>query len=308
MEAGVPYAVGKSASGSVAIIPSDRGDFVWPHQLHQPPLPGWFLVMTMCIAPLQIVAQVPQATPERTSTGSAGSQVAVYIDGAIRGVSTGDQDQTDAVTGTGSLGVGVTTQRVDYLASIVVASTADTIASDPGTFILTPVSGQSLRSGLIDVHHRTLFGKPLGVPFGLHAYGFASQARLLRPSDSTVAGVVVAGMGTLLRHDIVKGNLSGQSDNHVRLSVEGGPSFRIVAGDVGAGLRKAFRQEVFGSPSRFYGGLELGLQVEFGVVTGAFALYFYDDFSKNSSVPGVTGGQLVASFAIGGPVFTGSLP
>ena len=186
-----------------------------------------------------------------------------------------------------------------------VASTADTLESNIGSFLLSPTGGRALRSGVLDLHFPRALGRLFNAQTGIHTYLSASQSTWRGTSD-TVSAVVV-GIGALVYHDVARGHLGTELSNRAALTIEAGPSIRVIGGDVSGHAEDSLRVELLNSPSRVLGGLELGMQIEFGLVTAGFQFYLYKDFTHHKAIKGVTGGQLVAGFSIGGPIFSGDL-
>jgi hypothetical protein len=248
-------------------------------------------------------SSVDAQTQLSTEAPTSGTHVSIYADGAIRGVALGEED--NATAGTGSLGIRVAVPNKIYYAVVNVASTVDTITGNAGSFILSPANGSALRSGILDLRFPNTFGKIFGAQAGLHTYASASQSTWQGTVDT--AGTVVVGLGALLYHDVANGQLGDEPTNRIRLSIEAGPSMRIVGGDVSAGARDGLRTEVLGTTQTKFAGLELGMQIEFGIVTAGFQFYLYDDFKRHTDVRGITGGQFVAGFSIGGPIVGGQL-
>lgn len=261
---------------------------------------------------LALLALVPATTlAAQSATGfspsKSGKYVQIYADGAIRGAALGDQGTP---SGTGSLGVRVGYDKKSFFARINVASTVDTIAGGFGGVVLSPATGGSFKSGILDFERecgwlQKLICRGGATGRGFHLYGTAAASTW---ADSLGAmEAVILGGGMLFYKDIAKGFIAGDSANSVRVKFEVGPSFRRVAGYLGSGAAEARRESVLGTTSAWFAGLEMGLNIQFGVVTGALQVYMYSDLQKSPAVPGITGGQLVALFSIGGPIFSGSL-
>ena len=219
--------------------------------------------------------------------------VAIFADGTIRGVTTGESDAD--VVGTGALGVSMKDDHYTIAATITIASSRDTVTSDYGTSILAPGGGNALASGLLDarLHSRDWWQR-------LHFYGSANQSDWLLP-DSSVTTAVAIGFGALLYKDLVSGMLASSG---VRVSVEAGWSFRWLTGDV---ANQDGQLEQLGITERFFTGPELGMQITFGRVTAALQFYYYWSDKPDPHIDGLTHGQLSAGINIAADVITGRL-
>lgn len=272
----------------------------------RPVMRGPVVLCVMVVGLMTPVAGQTGATSLLLAPSSKETHIQVYADGAIRGATLGEEG---AASGTGSLGIRVRRAGTSYFARINVASTIDTVSEGYGSVILSPANGGGFRSGVLDMERRTgvlarLATRLLSDNSGAHTYLTAASSTWAVEDGATEA--VIFGGGLLLFKDLANGYIEDPA-NRVRVKVEIGPSFRSLAGALRSGSAAATRRDLLGSPSTWFAGLELGLQVEFGVVAGALQVYLYDDLWEDTSARGVTGGQLVALFSIGGPVFSGVL-
>lgn len=230
--------------------------------------------------------------------------ILVYADAALR---TAAESETDRRTGTGSVGVIVQqSERLRITALVVVASTQDTLFDGLGGAILSPMTGRTLASGLLDIR---VAGWPKFLPNdidGTHVYLTTSRQVWAR-SDRTAAGsVVVTGVGALLFKDLASGRVGA---NYVGLQVEAGIGTRWLTGDLSRA--NAVRDSILGTGNRFFIGPEMGLQITFGKLTAALQYYYLFDGSDGGEaqrgVDGLSGGQLVGGISLAGELLTGTL-
>jgi hypothetical protein len=227
--------------------------------------------------------------------------VAVFANGDVRGVATGEEADK---AGTGSLGVQVVRAKYSAIGTIAIASSVDTLSSGFGAAILTPGAGTAFTSGILDVR---FFTRKWWKRW--HFYGSVAKTNWLQTTtvdanggeaavDSTVEPAVTLGFGGLLYYDLAKGELG---KNPVYLSIEGGLAARWLTGDVGSD--EDSRRELLGTDRRLFGGPEIGMEIGFGRVGAALHYYFF----FGHDVSGLTGGQLVAAFSVSGEIFRGPL-
>lgn len=226
-----------------------------------------------------------------------GRQLMVFADGTIRGALSddeGDGEDDDGPLSTGSLGASVDTHLGLWTAKVTVASTETVIADDFGSAVLSPGTGRSLASGLIDLR----FGD-----FPVHLYGSASSSRwkLTEGDDAPATRATVLGLGGLFHRNIALGTVG---ENDVSITAEAGLAGRWLDGDVRDNDK---RKTVIGDPTIF-AGPELGFALTFGRVTGAVQLYgLYAPGKYRHHVDGLTGLQLVAGLGVTGEFFRGRL-
>lgn len=224
----------------------------------------------------------------------SGPVVLVFADGNIRGAARGESDASRV--GTGSLGVSLAASFATYVATVAIASTQDTVDANYGASLLTPASGQSLASALFDVHLQR-------VPVHFYASVARSLWRVRTEPSVQTASATVVGAGALAYRYIALGDVGG---NQVGLKVEFGPSVRWLEGDVRS-RSVELQEELLKTSGTVFPGLEAGVQISFGSVSGAAQLYRLWDPDDGVRVDGLTGLQLVAGLGVTGQIFGGPL-
>lgn len=265
------------------------------------------LLIAVWLSPTLAAGQTGVASTPVDGCDASIRRIEVHANGAIRAAAVGESNEP---AGTGSLGVGVSRGAKSFFAGINVASSVDTVSAGHGAFILSPAAGKALKSGVLDLHQGcgpfgTLARSFLGDGAGMHFYASAAETIWRDETDARTVGVFSA--GALLYKNVADGVVGDDGDNKVRVKVEIGPSFRLLTGSARDTEERDFRDSLLGSASSVFAGIEAGLQLRYGVVTGALQFYWYDDFWANARAAGITGGQLVAFVGVGGPVFSGNL-
>ena len=236
----------------------------------------------------------------------SGSAITLFADGNIRGAASGGPDEEGPV-GTGSIGLALTKGRQKWAALVAVASTQDTISSGFGSTILSPASGSSLFSGLVDLRTPMAFRVPVigwDVSHPIHLYATSAKSTW-RMNDSTVRDAVAFGAGTLLTWDILDDYVG---DNYIGFRLEAGAAMRWVTGDVASRENEAARLDALETSRRFFGGFEAGMQISFGRVTGGTQVYWLHNLAhRREHVRGLTHGQLVAGLSVAGDLFRGQI-
>jgi len=230
---------------------------------------------------------VPPETNRADST-----RVSIFADGNVRGVMTGGTQQSTVATG--SLGLEINRDTYAYSALVVIKSSVDTLTDQVGATLLTPIVGNSLQAGLIDLHLRDTWPL-LGTRVALHGYLAVSQT--VWAHQDSASRVVVWSMGVMPHWDMEKGTVG---ENEVRLGVEAGIGFRYVAGDITPFLRKA----LLASPRKMQGGFEAALEIQWNKITARVQPSWYIGRPR---IPGLSGWQVAGSFGMRGDVFTGLL-
>jgi hypothetical protein len=229
----------------------------------------------------------------------AGRPVVVFAEGAIRGSLAEGGEDTGAGgsgAGTGSFGASVQTRHGQWTAKIVIASTDQAVLDGYGSTVLSPGTGKSLASGLLDL--RTHVGR---VP--LHVYSSVASSRwgfLSEQGDTAFVNTTVLGAGALYYHEIANGRVG---DNSFGLSTELGLAVRFLDGNA---RNSEARREGFGEGTVF-GGLEGGFGLAFGGVLGTVQAYYLFPSARSKHVDGLTGLNLVAGLGVTAEFLRGRL-
>lgn len=248
-------------------------------------------VVTLAVAlPSRIQAQSLAPSGNLSKADTTKKYVTLFADGNIRGVATaGSKEST---TGTGSLGIALSSPKITVSAQVTVLSTVDTLRNEVGATILSPLSGKSFQSGLLDLRVRNVFKK---LHLGLHGYLGASKSVW---AQDTAARASVLGTGGLTAFWSEEGKVS---DNPVGLLIEAGVALRRIGGDIGSA--KSLRESMLGTSERTFPGLEGGVQISFNSITAGIGVYWF----SGKGVNGLTGGQLAAGMTVRGDIFAGTL-
>jgi hypothetical protein len=225
------------------------------------------------------------AVDSATGTAATGPVVEVYASGDVRGV-LGQSSGGSATTGTGSLGFSFATHTAVYTAMVAVASTQDSVTSNYGATVLTPATGGSLKSALLDVRWRR-------APFLHTIHVYAAYASSLwrytnQKGELTTQNATTVGLGGLWYHNLQDGNIG---ETPFQVSVEGGVALRFLAGDVGSDA--VARDSTLRTTAKTFFGAEIGFQIVFGRVTGSAMFYYL----MGPRVAGVTRGQIAIGFS-----------
>lgn len=227
--------------------------------------------------------------------GDLGSRVVVFADGNIRGAL--DQDEsTDASSGTGALGVAVSTGAGQWAARINIASSEQVVSEDYGSIILAPGTGRSLASGLLELRMAN---------WPVHLYTSVSNSRwkLGTADDAPTANATVLGVGALYTRTLASGSLD---ENEVVLTAEIGGAARWLDGDI-HDLDEE-RQAVIGSTGSLFIGPEAGFTLALGRVTGQVQVYhLLEAGNAGRRIAGLNGLQVVAGLGVTGEMFRGRI-
>jgi hypothetical protein len=206
-------------------------------------------------------------------------------------------DGQSAIT-TGSLGATIETDVSRWTARVSVISADAMAPADFGPLILTPGSGASLSSGVLD-------WRGLGPSGWLpnHIYGTASRIHLNGGTDTAPRAVraTIIGAGALYARDIFSGPLV--ESTNASLTVEFGAGLRWMSGD--ASQDSTF-EPIFRDVRAFAGGPEAGFAFSFGRVTAAAQIYHL--WNNGDDVPGLGGLQMVAGLSVTGEFLSAKLP
>lgn len=264
---------------------------------------------TLSIAPFTIDRYEEPAGP-RDSLGTAGAPVAppvdpatltprtpprpsvvVFAGTALRDVVTGSTDLSPTATGSVGIefsGVSLLGRPSTWFAQVNAVAVADTVSDGYAATLLNPATGSF--SGLLDVQVAGVLSDRLV----LHPYVSVSSS-VWRVQEET-ARAVTAGGAALLAFDVVSGLTVG--DKSYALRLEGGPSARILLGDVTSERFEAAGEEALSSGERFFGGLELGMSFQIGDLTAG--LQYYHFFGDED---GLTDGQLTGGIGLRAGLF-----
>jgi hypothetical protein len=196
--------------------------------------------------------------------------------------------------GSGALGLTYERRnRITIAVQITVASSIDTLRAGFGAFVLSPSVAKTFTTTVgatLPFHHRR---------FGFHGEIFFAGATW---GDSAVrndaATAIVLGFDPSVYYSVLSGTLGS---TRVGVRVLAGGSGRLLMGDIAA--RSAMRRRFLGNNGKTFGGIQSGLRMSVGGVSGTFKLfYFWGD-----KVAGLTHGQASAIFAVTAPMFQGVL-
>jgi hypothetical protein len=208
----------------------------------------------------------------------------------------GDEAGRSPIT-TGSLGATVETDVSRWTARVSVISSDAVAPSDFGPLILTPGSGASLSSGVLD-------WRGLGrSDWPNHIYGTASRIHLEggTTTEPTRVRATIIGAGALWARDIFNGALVESTS--ASLTIEFGAGLRWMSGDA---ARDSTFGPVFRDRRAFAIGPEAGFAFSFGRVTAAAQLYHL--FNSGDDIPGLGGLQMVAGMSVTGEFLSARLP
>jgi hypothetical protein len=231
--------------------------------------------------------------------------ISLYADASVRGAL--ESDTGNARAGTGAIGIALQKGEASIAFSAVVASSLDTVKSNPGPIILSPATGKGrlssfqldVRSPHFPARHR---GRPIRLP-GLHTYltGSNSTWTALNTQGTRItSNATVIGLGGLAYYDIIRTRLL---HTDVSMSAELGYSFRWLKGN--AGVDDSLRLAALGTTEKSFSGPELGFQVTAGAVVAGVQYYIYGDHGGDARVADLTNGQLIIGVGITGNVLRG---
>ena len=231
---------------------------------------------------------------------------AVYLDGALKG-----DDAKSASTATGSLGISTFQPTYSFAGQINIAAKTDTVREDYGTALLNPGSGKALKAGIVEWRrpiNRFFSCKKLPKPFqailrddkvSLRAYGSVSRAEWSIPRAQptadkldTVVRVTPIGYGIGVAYSVRQTTVL---DKSLAIGLTLGFAQRILKGDGAAVNFDAQRRTLLGTEKTSFSGVEAGLELQFGDVTGGITYY---TFPRAATVPGFSRGQVIGGFAI----------
>jgi hypothetical protein len=250
-------------------------------------------------------ARLLQETMEEILRAFGAAPYAIlFANGDIRGVATDEEEKP--VPGTGSIGISISQGKRTWQASMAVASTLDTITSGHGSAVLSPGTGRGLRSGVLALRGpvRYLGVGPWQAYGSLSRYTWRASVPVEGGGTTTeTADASVIGLGLL---KVWRLGCCRVFDNNVSLTVMSGPAYRNVGGNLEG--HRALRVAALGTSKRNYAGLESGLEIVMGRVTGMLQLYNLLAIDKASAkVDGLTHSQIVAAFSVSGEAFRGPL-
>jgi hypothetical protein len=243
----------------------------------------------VCAVASPLQAQTLLAPPKPADSGTI--DVAAFASGNIRGMVTGNDSLTSGANG--ALGVQLTTPRYTVSALINVAAAGSMLTSGFAKSLLSPASGSSLRSALLEL--RLPAGKTFSGTWGWHIYASASASTWRSPTDDTrQAAASVTGLGVLLYRQVA----ATKDDNSVSVGIEGGLSIRNLSGDIISD--EALRRELLGTSTRTFWGFEGGMTVGVNKATAAIQLYYY--FPNNA--PGLGRVQITTGLSLSADLFS----
>lgn len=239
--------------------------------------------------------------------------ILIFADGNIRksvseatGQSTAaaGEDGGDAVA---RLGLGkVNGQTGETWSGVVtVASTSKRIESDFIANVLAPGTGAGFHSGLLEYRtpRRNFGGRHprFKRAFLKDWHLYTAVAASDWDSAGTPIRAVLFGLSALRVFTPISNKVGG---SRVGLSIELGPSMRIIGGDVTLTRHKQFRSTAVGSTKNTFIGVELGMQIYIQDIAASLQLY---RFAKgDAEVAGLTRTQLLASVNVRAPLFSGN--
>jgi hypothetical protein len=240
------------------------------------------------------------------SAAAGGGHDAVFLDGALKG-----DDAKSASSATGSLGISTFQPGYSFVGQINIAAKTDTIREEYGTALLNPGSGKALKAGLFDWRAplsrlvncarlpgilEKFFG---GDKLRIRAYGSVSRAEWALPrvptadaQPDTAVKVTPVGYGVGLAYSVRRANVATK-DLAIGLTL--GYAQRILKGDGAASTFDAQRARILGTTRTAFSGLEMGLELQFGEITGGITYY---TFPRAATVPGFSRGQVIGGFSL----------
>lgn len=230
----------------------------------------------------------------KTFVNSDSAYVSIFVDGGIQGVVSNSEKSSDAVA-SGALGISVVKKNVIWVASVNIASTTDTISSGFGSIILTPASGKSLTSGVLEFLLEEPF-KIASKPIGIHAYASASSSKWLI-TDTTKASTVF-GLGLTFVNKVIDAT---KGDNSVYLGFEVGPTYRGIFGDISN--NRNLYEKALGTQGKHFLGIEGGLKIRFNKITAGIQGFLLYDIENKKRIDGVTSFQITGGITISGAFY-----
>ena len=225
----------------------------------------------------------------------------VFAGGNIKDV-LGQPDAT--VSASGNLGLRYRGRVYVVNALVNIAGTRDTITRGHGASLLQPAAGTALNAGLLDVRTprfqliRGCVGNEHRIPchFGLHAYISASTGLWARTDPVDTNSIVRTyevpswGSGLDVSYTFANGFM-GADRKPVAMILDVGWATRHIRGELG--MDDAARDSVILTRERNFSGIEVGLTVQYDLITAGITYYYF-----GGRVSGFSRGQIVAGASI----------
>lgn len=254
----------------------------------------------------------PESSAPPAVTGKHWITIQVFADGNIRkAVSEASVAPAAGTTDEGSdavarLGLGKINHWTGETWSgvVSVASTSNRVDRDFIANVLAPGTGAGFHSGLLEYRSpaKSFTGKYARLKRALvrdwHLYGTVGASDW--DSAGTPIRAVLFGFSALRVFTPISNQLT---NSRVGLSLEIGPSMRIIGGDVTLARHQQFRSDAVGSTKNSFFGVEVGMQIYVGDI--AASLQFYRFAKGDAEVAGLTRTQMLASVNVRAPLFSG---
>lgn len=271
-----------------------------------------FLLVLALLAPgalAQTLAPLSFLPDEEAAPDDSLPFVEIFADGGVRSGVTGDSDDGAA---TGSLGVQLTTRLqgrpIGAAFTVSVIGASSQVESEYGASMLAPASGSTLDAGLAEARWQEILG-----PLDLRGYGSVATSDWSVPvgpdglfdaaGTPETFGMGVLGGGLLVGKTLLSGEVA---TTKVAVVMDAGLSFRALFGDLSANANDSLRTSFLGTDDTLFGGAEIGLAIQVNGVKAALTFYQYAERDE-SSITGLTDGQVVAGIAVQAPIVSGQL-
>jgi len=246
-----------------------------------------------------IAEQVRQKALAMTNAIGFVPKVSVFLEGNVKALASGTAAKGTAANGT--MGLFVERESFTAAGAINVASTVDSVTDGFATLVLSPANGKGLLAGVFDVRQRM---SRAGKEFCLHYYLAGSQSTWYNfatdaGSSSTRERAAIWGLGALGSWDILADVLK---ESPVALTAEGGIAVRAISGDIARNAAFRERIGVIGDSRKLFGGLELGMKLQYKDFIGAMQVYRLNGHSK-----GISGLQLVGGISARTSILSGEV-
>jgi len=232
-----------------------------------------------------------------SSTNSEDSvKVTIYADGNVKALLT--EDNKSATSLNGSVGLIIESSDKIWDISMNLVSDIDTLESGFGAVILNPANGKKILSGLVDFNSKH---KWWGREFGFHFYGTASSSRwsFMKGTDKITKSATVAGIGMLLRKDLIKTSLLKRS---LAGSFEFGISGRGIFGNISN--NKEYIELAIGSKGNLFLGFEGGLNINYENINFGLHGYWLFDTKEKLRIDDITSFQITGGVSIRAPFYS----
>lgn len=229
-------------------------------------------------------------------------KISVFATGNIKGAALNNSKEATS-TGTGTLGASYSDSKNIISVQFSVASTMDTVNKGYGSSILSPVSGNLLKSAVLE-----WFPKIKKLPNSyLHFYGNFSSSLWEVEKDKNYKNASIFGFGALF-HQKLYGGFLGETGIGVEFEI--GPAIRTIGGDLRNLIDSDVTKEkfllVFPTTRNYFPGVEGGLTLNFGNVVGALQVYYLTG-KKGEHIEGLTRAQISVGLSVKGEIFKGLL-